>query len=103
MRPKTLKKIKQKISEFLPIVKASVHHWHNPEYVTIEVLLTDIVIDNDKEAYSKAERELYESLEMLRLIAEYKKQHFEMWVYKEIKSIIDKAIEEEGTIGYLEG
>lgn len=104
MQPRTLKNIKRQLREFLPIVQATAKHWNSSQYTTISVLLQNAGFDASSSSnynHRRDEDEIYEILEILKKISEYKKSHFETWVYEEVKQVVNLAVSEEDTVGYL--
>ena len=104
MKTKTLKTIKKELRDFLPIIQAMSNHWKNPNYASITVLLQNAGFENSDTCNfdaKKAEEDLYEILNILKLIAEYKNSHFETWVYEEVNRIINTNVSEENTVGFL--
>lgn len=104
MKIKTLVLIKKEIRELHPIALALAKYYKSDNYATISTLLQNAGFDISSSTgfdLIKAEKELYEILNILKLIAEYKDSHFENWIYAEVNNIINTHVSDENTVGYL--
>jgi hypothetical protein len=104
MKVNTLILIKKEIRAFQAIVQDISNHWKSDNYATISVLLQNAGFDMTSSKsfdLKQAEKELYDILSILKKISEYKKSHFENWIYSEVNNIINTHVADENTLGYL--
>ena len=92
MTPQTLKAIKDKLREFLPVVEKIANHWqYQHHYTLLYVLVQNIVHDSSECVGYEHDVEvakIHEILSILKSIADYHKSYYESYVYNEVNDFI---------------
>lgn len=90
-----IKKIKDNVRAFYPIVEAVCRMWESPQNTMLSVIVQNIQFDgSDCSGYSikSADSDLDVKLNVLRLLSEYNRnEYLPQWIYDEIKTIYDFA------------